>query len=251
MTHKSSIRQTGWLENSSAPAFTLIELLVVIAIIAILAAMLLPALARAKERSYRATDISNLHQFGLANTMYANDFKDFMIPGAFDFAHFPNTSWTQLLAYGCSSNATACQSIWHYEGGPLKLFGYGIGQPAQGSTWCYLGWTYYVGDNISADDTIQGSSGATIYLRPVKTTDALNPGSQTLAACQHWNDMSTYGSFFPHVRGGAAVSYPVGAQPPAADGLAVARMDASGTWIKWQKLTPMNEGWQIVYYEAR
>jgi len=82
-----------------------------------------------------------------------------------------------MLTYGCSSNATACQSIWHYEGGPLKLFGFNIGQPARGSTWCYFGWTYYVGDNIAADDTIQGSSGATIYLRPVKTTDALNSGS--------------------------------------------------------------------------
>jgi prepilin-type N-terminal cleavage/methylation domain-containing protein len=68
-SHKSAIRD-------ATEGFTLIELLVVIAIIAILAGLLLPALARAKEKGKRAQCISNLRQVGIGCNMYAGDSSD-------------------------------------------------------------------------------------------------------------------------------------------------------------------------------
>ena len=92
-------------------AFTLIELLVVIAIIAILASLLLPALAKAKESAKRITCINDLRQLGMSVTMYADD-HDGMYPQR-------GGVWESLASQPKASASGATSNYW-----PLQLQSY-------------------------------------------------------------------------------------------------------------------------------
>lgn len=118
-------KETMKTESQKDPgAFTLIELLVVIAIIAILAALLLPALTKAKLQAVHIQDSNNQRQQLIALTMYAGDNKDFLPDGSTG-----NWAWdmdaalaNQLVAYG------ATPQVWYDPGtapkfGPVDWFG--------------------------------------------------------------------------------------------------------------------------------
>src|SRR5262249_60548464 len=98
-----------------APGFTLIELLVVIAIIAILAAILFPVFAQAREKSRQAVCTSRMKHFGMADNMYCQDYDEYF-PA---YTTGPNPSWLgKIKPY---VQTLIGKSTGSERGGPLNI----------------------------------------------------------------------------------------------------------------------------------
>jgi prepilin-type N-terminal cleavage/methylation domain-containing protein len=224
-------------------AFTLIELLVVIAIIGILAALLLPTLASAKERAKRATCKNSQRQFLLAVHMYGDDNGQWLPSGApnkpkpADDDHLPVMSAVTsngIFQYLRTERLMHCPNISDY------FIAQQAQRPFDEREYGYvIGYNYHGGHTNTPWPAISGTN---TWISPQRLTD-----NSSLVLISDMNDWSPgYGqTFAPHARNGALLQG-MDASNPDASGASSAEVGAQGGnlglvdgSVSWKKVNAM------------
>ena len=214
MQHKSTFAKKN--------AFTLIELLVVIAIIAILASILFPVFARARENARRASCMSNEKQMGLALLMYVQDYDERFMPSVYAPGFSGVYWWEVLYPYTKSYQVFRCPSV---------------GNPANGVSPTYYGqyWATYAMPGYGttagtvAMNSYKGTTLASIH-EPSRTMMIVESGYSAPDSSYYKN--SGYGWYQVNLRGAS----PSGAHwSPELhlDGSNVTFADGHVKWLKF------------------
>jgi prepilin-type N-terminal cleavage/methylation domain-containing protein len=280
------LRAGNYKGSILAEAFTLIELLVVIAIIAILAAMLLPALARAKAQAIRSQCTSNLHQLQVALNVYAVDSKDKLpvmddtnVRWAWDLqdpvAQSMISSGVTKKTFYCPGTAPRFTDLQNWAntsiGANSCLFNFGVtANPPATTDFHVIGYALaFNGSECMLDPTNQNKTlqpesttfpnGTTVMIptaeRMVMADCTLSVGGATPGYSHPENDYVTIdggftqnGAVYPHLSAHLNGSAAIGNKTSLPLGGTVGYKDGHTQWVKFQLMLPRTDSGAVFWW---